>query len=403
MRTQLSSYARRVVGIGLTSVLASVLLVEIALRVARVESPVFQRADPVAGVSYEPGSSGWTDFESRAYFEINRDGFRDRDHQTIKPADTVRVAVLGDSFTAGFDVAMSATFPAVLEEALAERVAPNHNVEVLNFGVEGYGTAQELATLRAKVWQYEPDIVVLAMTLGNDLRDNHPDLRSADHVPYFMLQEGELVLDDSFLHSPGYSWRSSLPARLLVRASQYSRLVQLANAIRVSRAESRSAEASRDESTPGEIGLDVEIYREPQSRVWKEAWRVTEAMVIQIAREVAEHGAELLVVTLSQGIQVDPDPSERSNLQHRLGAEDLFYPERRIAALGEREGISVLPLAPLMLASARTEGTHFHGFGHRAGTGHWNQVGHRTAGRAIADRLVRTVDLRSNRDRPTGG
>lgn len=137
----------------------------------------------------------------------------------------------------------------------------------------------------------------------------------------------------------------------------------------------------------GEIGLDAEIYREPQSRAWKEAWAVSEAMVTQMAREVAAHGAEFLVVTLSQGIQVDPDPEEQLDLQRRLGVEDLFYAERRMIALGEREGIDVLPLAPPMLAAARAGGTHFHGFGDRVGTGHWNEIGHRTAGRMIADRL----------------
>ena len=41
---------------------------------------------------------------------------------------------------------------------------PGKQVEVINFGVSGYGTAQELLTLRQKVWDFSPDIVVLAFT-----------------------------------------------------------------------------------------------------------------------------------------------------------------------------------------------------------------------------------------------
>ena len=36
-------------------------------------------------------------------------------------------------------------------------------------GVSGYGTTQELVTLREKVWRYSPDMVLLAVTTNNDV------------------------------------------------------------------------------------------------------------------------------------------------------------------------------------------------------------------------------------------
>ena len=57
-------------------------------------------------------------------------------------------------------------------------------VEVLNFGCDGYGTAQEFILLRDRVWRYAPDVVVLAVFTGNDIRNNSLVLEG--DVPSFL-------------------------------------------------------------------------------------------------------------------------------------------------------------------------------------------------------------------------
>ena len=56
--------------------------------------------------------------------------------------------------------------------------------EVLNFGMSGYGTAQELLILRHHAWQYSPDLVVLFFMTGNDIRNNSEKLQNDDGRPY---------------------------------------------------------------------------------------------------------------------------------------------------------------------------------------------------------------------------
>src|SRR5205814_6625220 len=68
----------------------------------------------------------------------------------------------------------------LLEEC---NVFPGKKIEVLNFGVSGYGTAQELLTLREQVWKYSPDIVMLAITTNNDITDNLRALKKTDEIP----------------------------------------------------------------------------------------------------------------------------------------------------------------------------------------------------------------------------
>jgi hypothetical protein len=134
-----------------------------------------------------------------------------------------------------------------------------------------------------------------------------------------------------------------------------------------------------------EAGLDTMIYLEPTDPIWKEAWRVTEGLIVQLRNEVREKGADLIVVTLTNGIQVDLDPVQRSRYAKDLGAPDLLYPERRIKSLGDREGITVLTLAQPFAAYAEQHKVFLHGF--KNGGGHWNAEGHHLAGKLIAEKI----------------
>jgi lysophospholipase L1-like esterase len=100
----------------------------------------------------------------------NAMGYRDRDHPLDKPVDRRRVLVLGDSVTAGLWVNDDeAVYTSVMERALA---ADGIAADVMNFGVSGYNTAQEVETLRVKGLAYSPDTVVLAYCLNDRQQDD---------------------------------------------------------------------------------------------------------------------------------------------------------------------------------------------------------------------------------------
>jgi hypothetical protein len=134
-----------------------------------------------------------------------------------------------------------------------------------------------------------------------------------------------------------------------------------------------------------EVGLDTMVYLEPTDLLWKEAWRVTEGLIVQMRNEVREKGADFIVVTLTNGDQVNLDPLQRSTYAQGLGAPDLLYPERRIKSLGDRERIPVLTLAQPLAAYAEQHKVFLHGF--KNGGGHWNAEGHHLAGKLIAEKI----------------
>jgi hypothetical protein len=338
---------------------------------------------------------GWYHKEGEAYIRINSAGLRDREHVKEKPSNTIRIAIIGDSYPEALQVKMEEAFWAVMEQRLKECGAfAGRDVEVINFGVSGYGTAQELITLRHHVWQYAPDIVLLAVTTNNDISDNSRALKKTDEIPYFVRRDGKLELDDSFQSSPAFRLRDSTLNRIGRSIRDGSRIIQAFHqthaAIKSFIAMRRGqTAAAQNNSAPDmqEIGIDNMIYRAPEGEAWTEAWRVTEELIVVMHDEVRRRGAEFLVVTLSNGIQVYPDRKVREEFMYRIGASDAFYPDRRIKALGEREGFAVLNLAPALQAFAEQNNVFLHGFGRDAGNGHWNSIGHALAGNLIATEL----------------
>ena len=366
---------------------AGVGIVEVGLRLSGFSNPVTSQRDDYCGTIRRPGVEYLQADEGRALVRFNAAGFRDEEWTLAKPADAFRIAVLGDSYVEAVQVALGERFTEMLERELDGTPAVGgRRVHVLTFGVSGFGTAQELMCLRHHVWQYSPDLVILAVTTGNDLRNNSRALQNDDGRPYFSYVNGSLTLDDSFRHSAAH--RGSARRELALGVIQRSRAAQAAyrfwqNRSSLSR-RTRIWEAAQAHQAGEEAGLDSWTYMETTNTLQEEAWQITEGLFALMNREVAERGAKFLLVTLSNAIQVHPDPEVRAKFMRRIGVEDLLYPERRIAAAGRRDGFVVVNLAPGLEDYATRTGAFLHGFGERVGSGHWNQEGHREAGRRLA-------------------
>ncbi len=350
--------------------LLGALLAEIALRVAGYSYPEFYSLDQSRGYTLRPRAEGWYRKEGEAYVRINSDGLRDQEHSLTKPPDTIRIAVIGDSYPEALSVSLNEAFWWVMGKKLEEcDVFPGKKIEVLNFGVSGYGTAQELLTLREQVWKYSPDIVMLTVTTNNDITDNLRTLKKTDEIPYFIYKDNQLTLDASFKDSRAFRLRQSGISRLGRWLRDHSRVVQaitqghhgfkiLLSSWRARRSQKTQPTPARAERTPEsgqksdllsrseELGTDNLVYLEPTNAVWNDAWTVTEKLILEMRNEVNSRGAKFVVVTLSNGPQVLPDPELQEAFKKRFGITDLFYPDNRIKTFGAREGIQVLTLAP---------------------------------------------------------
>jgi hypothetical protein len=369
------------------AVIAALLVCELVLRAMGISYPVYVWMDPIRGVAHIPGAKSSKQYQGHSWIEINGDGLMGPEAAPRHPPGTFRIALLGDSFIEAFEVPYEKTVGEVIEQRLSPlRGTP---VEVLNYGQGGYGTAQEFLTLQYEVWKFSPDLVLLAITTGNDISDNYRPLKRTDYVPYFVFQGTNLVLDSSFRQSKGYRSRA-VGTKQFLTLVQHSRLAQLINRVRHT---SRKSERRRDiaGAVPGdELGLRDEVQKPPATPEWKEAWRVTEGILRLMRDECRTKGTPFAIVTLTRGIQVTPVREKKEAFMRQLGVENLYYPERRLAEFGEREGIPVLNLAPAMAKQAEERQVYFHAHHDSLGVGHWNEAGHLAAGELIAPWLATT-------------
>jgi lysophospholipase L1-like esterase len=112
-----------------------------------------------------------------AVASLNNHGLRGADFPVEKPSGTTRILFVGDSFTFGEGVADERTFPSLLQQRFDSQ-AGDPSYHVINAGVSGYNTRDELTYLRNRWLAFEPDLVILVFYLN----DAYDDERFADLI-----------------------------------------------------------------------------------------------------------------------------------------------------------------------------------------------------------------------------
>ncbi|HTU59588.1 MAG TPA: hypothetical protein VMF89_14155 [Polyangiales bacterium] len=150
-------------------------------------------------------------------YRINGEGMRaDRDFAIRKPAGTCRIALFGDSLLMGYELDLRDTFASRLEHTLR---AQGYRVEVLNFSVSGFGTAEMLRTYEAYARQFDPDIVMFSWHT-TDADDN---VRSQ----LYRLRDGKLEVANS-AYLPGIATQDMLMKSRIYRfVADHSELYSL--------------------------------------------------------------------------------------------------------------------------------------------------------------------------------
>ncbi len=144
--------------------------------------------DEAVGYVLTPGFDGIlerAEFSHRV--DTNALGLRGAEPRP-RQANTFRIVCLGDSFTWGFGVRTSETFAARLESILTEKY-PALDVQVLNAGVPGYGTADQLHFLESRSEILDPDLVLVQFLPETDFMENRRPAKGA-----FEPRDGWLVL-----------------------------------------------------------------------------------------------------------------------------------------------------------------------------------------------------------------
>ncbi|MCB9914209.1 MAG: SGNH/GDSL hydrolase family protein [Planctomycetes bacterium] len=334
--------------------------------------------EPLLGVDAEIGQRFQRGFDGTAYdleagaripVRTNSAGFRFAELPRAKPPGHRRIALVGDSMIAALQLPEAQTAAALLQAELQHDAAPGTTWEVLNFGIPGAGTLQELATLRAEVLAYEPDHVLCLFFVGNDFGDNSQRLTHRRRL-YYELGEGDslvrLPYPTAFEHLTGwldrhsrlYVWQKTESAVLAGDSQLSDELVGL----------------DERHAWHGEaLRASEYVYVTGPDEVCNEAWELTRRAVLAMTREVRARGATFTLAHLpcSQQVHREEWDHVESVAGEYAGRLDVDLPRRRLAEIADETGARYLDLLPAFLAAAparselaRDEWLFFHGRGH---------------------------------------
>jgi hypothetical protein len=221
-----------------------------------------------------------------------------REYAQAAPDGVVRLAAFGASFVFANEVADDAAWSAVLE-----RLEPR--VEVLNYGVGGYGTDQALLLMRRELAAQDADVVLLGFAeidLARNLNRFRRFLSPRDYPlskPRFTLAEGgELwLVPDPFPDEASLRALAAQPD-LVLRAGPgdaFFEPLEWRNPAYDWLASVRLASTALTRAWRSRLGPEA-VYRGGRLNAESEGFRLLVALVRQFATEVRETGRPFLFV-----------------------------------------------------------------------------------------------------------
>lgn len=264
--------------------------------------------DPIMGRSYCPGTKGYLkENQVKMYVEVNADGLLGKPYPIGRVPGKFRIALLGDSFTSGEAVKQEEKFAGVWEKNLSARL--DGGVEVINFGVGGTGTWQQLQRFHLKALKYKPDLTVLAFCWCNDIDNNIDKFKSGGmsplldeyHVSWFKVLQAKRKNFNKWLwnnsglyqftrtkynHLEHFFKRMFLP--------DYMKKVPALEKKEVSKDRRKKTNESR--KNPPEYLKDTVSIFDDLFFFDSEGWEITRKLLLKLKQEVEANGSKLAVI-----------------------------------------------------------------------------------------------------------
>ena len=286
---------------------------------------------PVMGRSYCPETKGQLrENKVKMYIEVNADGLLGKAYPVKRISGKYRIALLGDSLTSGEAVDPEIKFSGIWERNLSNKIPTG--VEVINFGVGGTGTWQQLQMFHIKARKYKPDLTILAFCWCNDIDNNIAKLKSGAMNP--LLDEYE-VRWYQYLHMKRKNfnkWLWNNSGLYQFTRTRYNHLehyfkkhfievpyrMSLSDYIKKNLSKEKQKSRPAYKKDTGSIFDDLLFFD-------SEGWDLTRKLIVKLKQEVQKNGGELAVIHF--GWQ-----------HHYLDSSAL--PSKQFDAFLESEGIS---------------------------------------------------------------
>ena len=204
-----------------------------------------------------PRLKGWID---GGLVTVNSLGFRGAEVASPKPQGRLRIVIVGDSVTFGMGMGDAESFPAQLEHLLHEKF-PGRDLDVVNLGVPGYDTRQEVTLLRRNLARLDPDVALVGF-YTNDVPDVIADESTNAPAGKRTIARDRKIGQIFHMDPTSPSWFDRYPLK--------SRLIYL-----VARAINRWRGADQW-GTPG-FAMEIDMLQGKDSALLQRAWETVAA------------------------------------------------------------------------------------------------------------------------------
>lgn len=342
------------------------------------------RFDPAIGNTQHPNQifrRKSSEFDN--IIHINSEGFYDTEWDEQKNDTTFRIVALGDSYTYASAVPEEIRFSNVLESSLSEEY--QKEVEVLNFGLGGYGQCEEYQILKHKALQYDPDVAILFLYIGNDFTDTS---NNASYRPYCdFLPNGTITVrtPQKISDAP----KKPLEVRLIIHSHLGSLFM---NTFRYSSVSYTIAQLMGVDRHYGTMDLYDTAHRDRIATLINRS-----ARVIHETQNLAQtHNIPFFVVIIPHRIQVVPEMFNDIVNKYNLRTNDynLTQPNDMLATFLDSKNITYVDLSMELRHAANRSGKNPY-FRHE---GHLNEFGHEITAHVVSDFLRSEILTNQNRD-----
>ncbi len=216
--------------------------------------------------------------EYRYTYTSNSMGFRGSSEYSLRADKNVyRIVIQGDSVTLGHGVGDRETYSYFLEEKFS---LIGLKVEVLNLGVSGFGTAEEIIQYENVAINYSPDLVILGYFQNDDMNNHVSQL--------YGLSDGELIrISSSF--QPGLYMRDRI-----YKIPFYSFLSQKSHLFTFIRTQASALiiNSLKEQNFSG-------IERKTNEGATEQASELTRRLLQKYAHTVTSSGSDLIILDIT--------------------------------------------------------------------------------------------------------
>ena len=401
-KRRLANLTLFVITLGISLVLAEIVLRAMNPAKEPVSEESFYRHDPLLGWWKIPGQRGWIlHDEFQVLEEVNSKGIRGPEYPFEKPANECRILILGDSFSEGYTVSFEKLFSERLKDNLESR-GDGRSYQVINAGTRAYSTDQELLFFESEGKKYSPDVVVL-MFCENDVWFNMQLKYLHYHKPLFRLKDGGVELTNVPVPRPDISWtlggnkkvglydwltsKSNIYAsviRLLERTSWFGPQQEIRMAERIW---CRQLETLQEELRYGvPLPDEFRVWQRKRSPSMQCAWELTEALLRRLCDRVKESGGELIVFHIPTRENIYPFYWDVAKSFYGITEPDWDVGKvaKDLAAVCRRQSIRFIsPTEDFKEDAAKLEESGLRLY--NVYEAHWNENGHELVGRILSE------------------